>query len=181
MNRFPPLSRESHYCRGGVHSRYFTLWGKLAIAAFLLITAAALSCRAAAPSDDELQALLRNAEDAWGHEADGPVSISAVPMNSCVMSIGRVTPDVSIMEWSDVLLDGKSTGKSYSIRINSNCDWSKLPLATAVLHEYGHVVLGPGYHSRDRKSVMYPVIKARSGQDILAMDRKRLVLFGWLP
>lgn len=150
------------------------------IATFLLVTAA-INMRAAAPSDDELHVLLRNAENAWGHEADGPVSISSVPMNSCVMSVGRVTPDVSIMEWSDVLMDGKSTGKSYSIRINSNCNWSKLPLAIAVLHEYGHVVLGPGYHSRDRKSVMFPNINARNVQGILAMDRKRLVLIGWTP
>lgn len=43
MNHFPALSRESHHCRGGVHARFLTFWGKLLVFVLLIAVASGVA------------------------------------------------------------------------------------------------------------------------------------------
>jgi hypothetical protein len=66
-----------------------------------------------------------------------------------------------------------STFYTYAIRVNSNCKWSHGWLDKVVAHEYGHVLIGAEYHSKDKRSIMYWIVKDR-GQLITNEDRARV-------
>jgi len=67
-----------------------------------------------------------------------------------------------------------------TIQLNKDCHWTKTILQTAVLHEYGHLLLGSGAHSLDPHSVMFKNLQRR-GQKITAEDREWLSWSGQRP
>lgn len=147
----------------------------------LLIPALLASSAGAAklPSQVELGAALAHANAAWGVESPWPVEMRVEDIGTCS---GRTAHDVAITQvterWSQILDgDGKPAGdRSYSytviIRFNSECDWSVLNLDAVMEHEAGHVLIGAAYHSKDKRSIMYPLVGGLQG--ITADDRKLL-------
>lgn len=129
----------------------------------------------ATPTQAQLASALANAKAVWGISV-GPVEVRLDPINACDMF---ATPRVAVVEVHDfhtiityddgTKADGGTTYQ-YVIRINSNCNWEGigLDLETTMIHEYGHLLLGAAYHSKDPRSVMYPVVRA--GQTIRPED-----------
>ncbi len=121
-------------------------------------------------SQGDLDVALRSAAREWGTRSSDPVSIRLAPINPCRTGVNSVEMADTIT--STTVFDRGPESRSHVIEINSNCDWSVHPLPQVVLHEYGHVLMGPG-HSDDNHSVMFWVIHSRK-QKITAADRERL-------
>ncbi len=143
-----------------------------------LILLAPLLALAAAPTDSDLAEYLAGAVATWGVDAAGPVRFVLDPMNPCDL---HTRPQVATMQWLDVqttltfddapaVLTHRLT---YVIHINSNCPWTPAWLRQVVLHEYGHVLLGGDWHSRNKSSIMFYVVEQKPGkQTITPEDRK---------
>ena len=115
------------------------------------------------PSQSSMESALEQARQAWNYDSPFPIVIREEPLNSCS---GRSPHDVANTQvtdtWSTLTMEGEEpvTTHAYTIviLINSSCDWSKLNLVAVMTHEYGHVLLGAAYHSRDKRSIMYPIV-----------------------
>lgn len=110
----------------------------------------------------------------WGFQVTEPIEFRWEPLNACNL---RETPTVALTQVIDTQTtmhfdDGTSVvtehAYSYLIRLNSNCDWSKIPMDHVIAHEYGHILLGADYHSANKHSIMYPVVNAT--QDVMPSD-----------
>lgn len=134
----------------------------------------------ATPTGAQLASALANAKAVWGVIV-GPVEVRLDPINPCDMF---ATPRVAVVEVHDfhtiityddgTKADGGTTYQ-YVIRINSNCNWDGigLDLETTMIHEYGHILMrDASWHSKDPRSVMYPIVNAR--QTIRPEDWYRL-------
>lgn len=129
---------------------------------------------AVALSREPLESALAKAKAAWGVEA--ATEIAWQPLNDCKFRIGA-HPEIAETQWITTRTfsdDGGVIDESQSARIvvNSNCDWSRQPLAKAVIHEYGHV-LGVA-HSSDPGSIMFWIVYANRRQSITAADRAQI-------
>ena len=144
--------------------RYFAL--------FIALAAATLHA-AALPTSADLAAALAAAESAWGVD-DIPVEFRLEPIDSCVfnenVAVEQDLTRVTTMRFDDGSIAIESHEIRHIIRINSSCDWSRLNLNQIVLHEFGHVLVGPS-HSGNKRSIMYPVVMP--GQRITPQDRAR--------
>ena len=112
------------------------------------------------PAQSDLDQALDAARLEWG-VIDPAVTIRMEPFAECEPGPGKAyTIAKSEMDGSRL------------ITINSNCNWAAFSLRVAVLHEYGHIVLGTPEHSTDPRSVMYAVVLPT--QTITDADRARL-------
>lgn len=147
-----------------------------------LLTLASLAIMQAAtlPTEGELDAALDQARIAWGVDTSDPVRIILEPLNACHL---KDTPQIAITQryWSVTTMtfdadEPPITSKqnTFVIRVNSSCDWSKLNLTNTIIHEYGHILIGDAYHSKDRHSVMFYVVASDGEQSILPADRALL-------
>jgi hypothetical protein len=152
-------------------------------AALKIVLAGAFACTSygAAPSAAELEAALSSARAEWHVDLPPNILVEADLLNSCDL---KTIPQIAKMEdrWTEtsVVYDGAeepTVQKThiYVIKVNSGCDWSNrsLSLRNAVIHEVGHILLGYQYHSQNKRSIMYYVVRA-SGQQILPEDRNLL-------
>lgn len=129
----------------------------------------------ATPTKEQLDAALANAKSDWGINID-PVEIRLEAINPCDMF---ATPRIAVVETHDfhtiityddgTKADGGTT-YTYVIKINSNCNWyaSGLDLDKTVSHELGHILQRSVLHSKNPRSIMYPVVNSR--QSILPED-----------
>lgn len=145
-----------------------------------------ISPSAGPPSRAELDAAVVKAKLQWRvvfPQVVFPTDIRIVAehLNNCDL---RTIPRIAAMEdrWVETTLffegaDDPSVSRShtYVIKINSACDWygPSLSLQNAVTHEVGHILLGYEYHSADKRSIMYYIVRG-GGQQILPNDRRRL-------
>jgi hypothetical protein len=151
--------------------------------ALKIVLAGSLACTtfAAAPSAAELEAALSSAKAEWHADLPPNILVEADWLNNCDL---RNVPQIAAMEdrWTQttVVYDGADEptverAHVYVIKINSGCDWSNrsLSLRNTVIHEVGHILLGYQYHSQNKRSIMYYVVRA-GGQQILTEDRNLL-------
>lgn len=141
----------------------------LALAALALPLYAGLN-----PAD--FPAYIEAARIAWGVDVTDPVVIRVDALNPCKLS---EKPHIAELQWIDTITtmtfddpDVKpevSHQMTYVIRINGNCNWDKLNIAQTILHEYGHIVISPEYHSQDKHSIMFFAVSG--DQKITAADR----------
>lgn len=133
-----------------------------------------LESRGATPEESLIQVNLNAARAAWNVDESMHIIARTEPLNSCVL---RDIPHIAEMQWQDVqtyisIGDGSTAVShqlTYVIRLNSNCDWSRVSLSQTILHEVGHVVIGADWHSSDRHSIMYYIVGGR--QSITDADR----------
>lgn len=142
-------------------------------AAILLLTAATL--QAAAPTPEAMAHALAVAEDDWGYHVTEPIHLHAEALNACVLNRDDAAIITVLTKTSALIADDGTrtelpTTYEYVIRINSNCQWSQRFLNQVMSHEYGHVLRGAGYHSKDKKSIMYKITMP-SGQSVMQADR----------
>lgn len=152
---------------------------KRLIAAALLFSAALSAAalpHATQPADADLANALAAAKLAWG--MDVPVEIRMDNLNPCPLSpyvANRVSDLETTTTETTTTFEGSAQpvvtrANAYLIQLNSACDWSKLDLAAFVLHEYGHALIGGGWHSKDRHSIMYYIVSG--AQAITRQDRE---------
>jgi hypothetical protein len=100
------------------------------------------------------------------------------PLNSCAL---KENPAIAVTQSLDSVTtmtfdDGSEPEISHQvvwvIRINSNCDWSKLNLSNTITHELGHILISPNFHSQNVKSIMFWIV--RNNQSVLAEDKAML-------
>jgi len=120
----------------------------------ILLFAASFTQAAWQPTQADLDADLRIAEQAWGMHAD-VASISWRALSDCKGLKGIVCAG-----WSEL-----DTRKIY---IQAAMKWTPQLLLIAVEHEYGHMLMGSA-HSLDPNSVMFSIV--HEGQRILDDDR----------
>jgi hypothetical protein len=134
-------------------------------------------------TEHDLQIAFAQAQAAWGVTINDPVSLELAPLNPCRLSanlsraprIAEVQP-MDIHATSD---DGElPVTREWVIRINSLCNWLYFDLSQAMQHEVGHILIGPDYHSKNKHSVMYMMLKRGREQIIQPEDRK---LAGYAP
>lgn len=142
----------------------------------LLALAFALTLTAAdrVPSQQQLEGALYQASAGWNMESPFPIQLRVEPLNACVGKVHDVATTQVTDSWSTLTTGSADpvTTHSYTVLIlvNASCDWSRLDLVAVMTHEYGHVLLGAAYHSRDKRSIMYPVVGGK--QTITARDRE---------
>lgn len=121
------------------------------------------------PTPAELSSALASAESAWGVD-DVPVEFRLEPLESCITQVAteQDLEAVTTISFDDGRMALHTSQVTHVIRINSSCDWSLLNLDQIIMHEFGHVLIGPD-HSKDPHSIMYPVVHA--GQRITPKDR----------
>lgn len=156
-----------------------------AVAGLILCCAAAWS----APTPADMRVAFEQAQFAWGTAVSYPVEFRSEPIGPCV--IGRVnradpegsgtpviTTQVTDTQTSLSFDEGETTTVAHElaviVRANSNCDWGRLDLAGLMIHEVGHMLIGTGYHSADRRSIMYPVV-VMGGKQIIQPEDFRLL------
>jgi hypothetical protein len=153
---------------------------KMILTASVSLTLASLALLQAAtlPTPSELADALAESRQAWHAESSDAIEFRLDPLNSCVL---KDNPTIAITQSFDIVTtvsfdDGTepvtSHQKTWVIRINSSCDWSKLNLRNTVTHELGHILIGPNWHSRNPHSVMYWIVQGN--QSILPEDREML-------
>lgn len=126
--------------------------------------------QASQPTTTELSDALTAAETAWGVSATVEFR---EPLNACVLRDNPIVATTQDMDTvTTVRFDDSEPVESHQvthvIRINSNCDWGNLNIKQVVLHEIGHLVVGP-HHSADKKSIMFWLV--RGDQKIMPEDR----------
>ncbi len=142
----------------------------------LIFTVAAL---ATTPTADDLEAALENARIAWQYDIPEPIEFRMDALNPC--DLHKVS-NVAVTQVIDIATalhfpegpDEVSHELRYIIRINSNCNWDRLPLQTVITHEYGHLLLGTEYHSSNPRSIMFYVVD--KCQAITAEERSLLTM-----
>ena len=146
----------------------------LALVAFAFLLApmpARAAPRPALPTPADLERALSAAVAAWGATSADPVSIKLAALNACdVTADAHPVIASTVTTWT--AFDGGARSYSHVIEINSGCDWRMQPLGNAVLHEYGHILMGAD-HSSDPHSVMFWIVKG-TRQRITTLDRARL-------
>ncbi len=149
---------------------------KLVIA---LVAATLNAAVATIPSAVDIAMALQHAKQAWGVESPWPIEMRLEPINACDSRTRHDVATTQVTErWSQIIDEhGVPAGeRSYSytvlILLNSSCNWSKLDLNAVLEHEYGHVLLGAGYHSKDRRSIMFEIVGGK--QEIMPADRNLL-------
>ena len=144
-----------------------------------LLGAASLSASQRTPTTEELESALANAKLEWRADLPELVEFRLEPLNACDLKQARI---VAVTQPYDVITtlvydDGSAPAVSktriWIIRINSSCDWSRLDIRNVVIHEVGHILIGPDYHSADKRSVMSFLVNGK--QAILPEDRARVV------
>ncbi len=163
--------------------------GKLDIMSKTQVTVALLAIAVSAqakpkvfiPNYDEIMSALSAARVSWGYSAPDPIEIRYDALNACKLGpYGNpvIAVTQSLQSESTIRFDGgesdSTAGKSWVIRINSNCDWRRLDIADTILHEYGRIILGVEYKSSDVNSIMYGVVLG--DQSITADDRNALAV-----
>ena len=134
-------------------------------------------------TERDLQIAFAQAQAAWGVTINGPVSLELVPLNRCPIS-ANITRTPRVAEEQQFDIHATSEGRElpvthkWVIRINSSCNWLYLDLSGVMQHEVGHILIGPDYHSKNKHSVMYSVLKRGRKQIIQPEDRK---LAGYSP
>lgn len=132
---------------------------------------------AAAPDPAALADALSSAAILWGITVTDPIEFRVESLGACYLgpgSLAQIATTETLDSVTTLRFDEGPPVLSHQfrfiIRLNSGCDWSRLHLQETVMHEYGHILIGGGWHSRDRRSVMYPVVMG--GQQITAGDRR---------
>lgn len=148
----------------------------IAIAA--LIGMATVTSAAQLPTDDVVNMALAKARAAWRADPSLVIEFRWDALNSCNL---RTSPEVATLQGIDTQTtihfdDDSQPDKlehafTYVIRLNSSCDWNRLGLDAVMVHEVGHVMLGPD-HSCDPHSVMF--WKVMPGQIIQPEDWDKL-------
>lgn len=144
----------------------------------LLLTAATQA--ATIPTSGEIAAALASAKQEWRAELPDAVEFRLEPLNPCNLRdyprIAQTQPldTITTLTFDDGAEPSVSHRVLWIIRLNSNCDWSRLNLRKTVIHEIGHILIGAAYHSKNRRSVMYWVVAGN--QEILAEDRAMMVV-----
>jgi hypothetical protein len=135
-------------------------------------------------TQQDLQGAFEDAQRAWGVKIPDLVKIEFVPLNNC--SLGGIvprTPHVSEVQRYDMMQTEPGIRRDFAsrehsvahywvIRINSSCDWRHLDLDGSMQHEVGHILIGTDFHSKDRNSVMYWVVRGDRKQRITPEDRE---------
>lgn len=149
------------------------------IASILILAAFAPSIHAATlPTLDDLTSALANAVQEWKSSGSETIEFRFDALNSCELkenpTIAQTQPydTVTTMSFDDGSEPVVSHKMVWLIRINSNCDWSRLNLRNTIMHELGHILVSPNYHSTNKASIMYWVV--RGNQSILPEDRAML-------
>jgi hypothetical protein len=134
---------------------------------------AAVAAAAAAP---DYAAELEAARVAWGVGVQWPVAIERGDLGGCnrlganpSLAIIRVEEIKSWMRFEGAPAV-ESVSYKYRIVLNEACAFSPKLLQNTITHEYGHMLLGAAYHSGDKKSIMYPVVKDGRGQQVTQAD-----------
>lgn len=127
------------------------------------------------PTPDDTTLALSSARFSWGVDVAEPIVFRTEPLGVC--KLGVANPKIAVLEVLDTgaRFNGEAVAgsRSYVIRINSNCDWSRLSLAGTVLYEYGRILM-PAYRNADPRSIMYGVVMEE--QCITDEDRIALAL-----
>jgi hypothetical protein len=150
------------------------------ITSLALASLASLALMEAAtlPTPTDLAEALREAWRSWGVQSNETIQFRLEPLNSCVL---KETPTVAVTQSLDSVTtiafdDGSEPEVSHHvvwvIRINSNCNWSKLNLSNTITHELGHILISPNFHSQNEKSIMFWIV--RNNQSVLAEDKAML-------
>lgn len=146
---------------------------------FLALIIGARLVIAAPPTNDQLQAALAHAIEAWQVSVDSPLHIELYAPNACRSQSEQEAANTHVLEKTSYILTEagrQDTGKSYEyvILINQNCAWGTkgFSLDAMMRHEYGHVLLGATYHNPDPRSVMYWHVGGK--QSILPADAARV-------
>lgn len=146
----------------------------LALAFLLAMIAAFCSARCSAadslPTSEAMTEALTLAQNQWGYTLkDAAIQFRLEPLNACPLEVDHDIATTQLLDYQTTTrFEGDappvvSHAYTYVIRINSACDWSKLDLIATVEHEYGHILIGPDYHSKDPHSIMFrAVIGAQS-------------------
>jgi hypothetical protein len=156
-------------------------------ALFLLAAAVAPAAVSGIAPDSAAAGYLAAARIAWGIGDNESIELVMDPTlngGGCTMSMAQTEFAFVDANWSTVRTtmtfeDGEpavvtdATTWRYTIRVNANCRWDPATYAAVILHECGHIMIGAKYHSKDKRSIMYPVIGL--GQTITAADRAALV------
>jgi Matrixin len=126
----------------------------------------------------DLDTALKSAERTWGYSVAEKIHVDMEPLNPC-----RATDHaaiVNVQTTTTTTTTGEpaappvvSTVYAYTIHVNSNCKWSQAWLDNVMAHEYGHVLIGAEYHSKDKRSIMYWIVKDR-GQFVTTEDRAKV-------
>jgi hypothetical protein len=146
----------------------------LAIASLAVIQAAS----ATLPTPADMSAALMEAWMSWGVQSNETIQFRLEPLNSCVLkenptiAATQSLDSVTTMSFDDGSEPEVSHHVVWVIRINSNCDWSKLNLSNTITHELGHILISPNFHSQNVKSIMFWIV--RNNQSVLAEDKAML-------
>jgi hypothetical protein len=155
---------------------------KLFLSALIFCPAAAIAA-AWTPARADLEAALNSARETWGYTITEKIQIGMEPLNPCRADTEQsaITNVQTTTTITTTTTNGEPaaapvarTAHSYTIRVNSNCRWSRQWLDNVVAHEYGHILIGPEYHSKDKKSIMYWIVKDH-GQFVTPDDRARVL------
>jgi hypothetical protein len=148
---------------------------------FAALTAMASALAAAPPiklDAANLNAAREYAQDAWGYKIASNVIIQPEAMNACVPGRDDVATTTVLTKTSALMTDGIRTELpttfEYVVRVNSNCRWTQAWLNQVMTHEYGHLLIGTYYHSKNKRSIMYRVTMP-SGQCVMDEDKEKVI------
>jgi len=136
----------------------------------------------ATPDAQELAISLAAARLAWGGPAVEDIQFRLEPLNDCDLRPGHTSRTAQLntsdtqttMAFDDGSPSVVSHHTTYVITVNTACDWRRLPLQNTITHEYGHILIGSGYHSANPNSVMYYIVNAK--QKIMPEDRAMIAV-----
>lgn len=127
------------------------------------------------PTPSDLSSALTEARIAWGVQSNETIQFRLDPLNPCTLKDNPIIAQtqsldtVTTMTFDDGTAPEVSHNLVWVIRINSNCDWSKLNLRNTITHELGHILISPNFHSANRRSIMYWIVSG--DQKITPEDR----------
>lgn len=137
--------------------------------------------KAADWSARDLEIALAGAKASWGVEIDGPVRIEFANLNNCQRL--HHTPEIATIHVAETITTMRAEDDSeppmvsksyaYMIQVNASCKWNAASLLNVVTHEVGHVLLGAGYHSQNKRSIMFAIVDG--DQKILPDDLARII------
>lgn len=141
-----------------------------------------------------LAATLHSAMDDWGVTFDAStIQMRMEPLNDCslrkpealaVIEAHHIQTTVTYTpaQDEDTIAAGSASVPAaeethsylYVIKINSNCRWGSNArlLNRTIVHEFGHVLLGAAYHSKDPHDVMFWIVS----KDAVVTDADRALI-----
>jgi hypothetical protein len=146
--------------------------------ASLALASLALLQAATQPTPTDLSEALTEAWMSWGVQSNQTIQLRLDPLNSCVLTeIPTIAQTQSLDTVTTMRFDDGSEPEVshhvvWVIRINSNCNWSKLNLINTITHELGHILISPNFHSKNEKSIMFWIV--RKNQSVLPEDKAML-------